>query len=165
MYLLLSNFQQGDHFTFQYPISVILLDGSIVEVNDNGELEDILNGCNNTIDGEIIESYLTNGNWYVGYFFNGDINTTDYCDYALSFFENNTILISDGNVNYYGEWDTIEINDVYYLDLNFDTYPLNELNNDWLIIEASMEIMGMERVIDLNTVDVLILSRELSSGC
>ena len=165
MYVLLSNLQEGDHITFQYPISVILLDGSVVEIDNNDELEDILNGCNDEIDDEVIKSYLTSGSWYVGYFFSGENNTTNYCDYALSFFENKTVLISDGNVNYYGEWNTEEINDVHYLNLNFETYPLNELNNDWLIIEASMEIMGMERVNDLNTVDVLIFSREPSSDC
>jgi len=165
MYLLLSNLQEGDHITFQYPISVILLDGTIVEINSNDELEAILNECSDTIDDEVIESYLTNGSWYVGYFFNGEINTTHYCEYALSFFENNTVLINDGNVNYYGEWNTIVINDVYYLHLNFETFPLSEFNNDWLIIEASMEIMGLERVKDLNTVDVLIFSREPSSDC
>lgn len=165
MYLLLSNLQEGDHITFQYPISVILLDGSIVEINNNDELETLLNNCIDSIDDEVIESYLTNGNWYVGYYFNGEINTTVYCEYVISFFENNTILISDGNVNYYGEWNTQEMDDVYYLNLNFDTYPLDELNNDWLIIDASMELMGLERVTDLNTVDVLILSREPSSDC
>ena len=165
MYLLLSNLQEGDYITLQYPISVVLLDGTIVEINSNDELETILNGCSETIDDEVIKSYLTNGSWYVGYFFNGEINTTDYCEYALSFFENKTILISDGNVNYYGEWNTLEIEDVYYLYLNFETYPLEELNNDWLIIETSMELMVLERVIDMNTVDVLIFSREPSSDC
>jgi hypothetical protein len=165
MYLLLSNLQEGDHITFQYPISVILLDGSVVEINNNDELEVILDDCSDTINEDVIESYLTNGNWYVGYFFNGEINTTDYCEYVLSFFENKTVLISDGNVNYYGEWIILENDGVYYLNLNFDTYPLEELNNEWLIIEASIEIMGLERVIDLNTVDVLIFSREPSSDC
>jgi hypothetical protein len=165
MYLLLSNLQEGEHITFQYPISVILLDGTIVEVNSNDELEAILNGCSETIDDEVIKSYLINGNWYVGYFFNGEINTTSYCEYVFSFFENKTVLISDGNVNYYGEWNTLEIDGAYYLNLNFETYPLEELNNDWLIIEASMEIMGLERVIELNTVDVLIFSRDPSSDC
>jgi hypothetical protein len=165
LYLLLSNLQEGDHITFQYPVSVILLDGSIVEVSSNEELEAILRGCSDTIDDEVIESYLTNGNWHVGYFFNGEINTADYCEYVLSFFENNTILITDGNVNYFGEWNIIEIEGVYYLNLSFDSYPLDELNNEWLIIEVSMDIMGLERVIDLNMVDVLIFSREPSTDC
>ena len=120
----------------------------------------MLNECTDTIDDEVIKSYLTNGIWYVGYFFNGEINTTNYCEYTLSFFENKTILISDGNVNNFGEWNTLDIDGVYYLYLNFETDPL-----EWLIIEASLEIMGLERVIDLNTVDVLIFSREPSSDC
>jgi len=164
-YLLMSNLADGDIISIQYPISVILIDGSIVEINSNDELESILTECDDTIDDTVIESYLTNGIWYVGYFFNGEINTTNYCEFELTYFVNHSVLATNGNSNYYGEWNTIEVDGVYYLQLNFVEFPFDEFTNEWLIIEASMDIMVLEKLRNFNAVDVLLFSREASSDC
>jgi hypothetical protein len=164
-YLLLSNLEEGEYISIQYPISVIFLDGSVVEINSNEELEIILSECDDSIDESIIESYLITDTWYVGYFFNGEVNTTNYCEFVLTFSTDQSVMATNGGTNYYGEWNTIEIEGIYYLQFDFIEFPFDEFTGDWLIIEASLEIIGLEKLRNFNMVDVLLFSRVPSSDC
>lgn len=164
---LLLSLEPGTYIAIQFPISVVLKDGTIVEVNSNAELVTLISGCSSNNGGlpSGFEAILTSGSWFVTYFFDDKDETSDFAGYEFTFNTDNTAkAVSSANtVN--GTWSLTNSNTP---DLNLffgNTSPFDELDEDWDIIEATQDIIKLKHVSGGNGgVDFLTYERTPNGG-
>lgn len=168
----LFNFLQGlgpnDFISLDFPISVILADGSTAEVNSNQQLQTLIADCvanTNTdpIDISQFEEDLTTGNWYVEYFFDDYDETDNYAGYEFNFALDGSALAIKSGITTTGTWALV--ND-FKFDLFFGTNePLDELDEDWEILETTAEIIKLKHISGSDgSVDFLTFGRNPNTG-
>lgn len=166
LYLLLFGLDETDLIGIDFPISLILENGSSAEVNSNQELESILTNanCNDTELGDFEEN-LTTGSWYITYYFDDYDETGDFDSYEFTFAANNTAQASNGANTVPGTWNLLAGSSPE-LELYFGTNPpFDELDDDWEIIEATSETLRLRHVSGGNgSVDYLTFERNPNSG-
>ncbi len=161
LFTFLSTMSNTQIISIQYPISVILDDGSTIQVNSDEELEAIIINCdNNNSEPTELNTILTNDSWYVSYFFDDTDETSDFCEFEFTFNENGTVIATNGSDTVDGVWATGIDSGISYVELDFGTdIPFDELNDDWDVLNASMleielkDISGGNGGIDLLTLD------------
>ncbi|PKA83522.1 hypothetical protein ATE92_1677 [Ulvibacter sp. MAR_2010_11] len=104
-------------------------------------------GGNNEEVNNLIE-ILTTGIWYVNlYNDNGTDETCDYVAYEFTYFLNGTATATTETSTITGFW-AVENSNGLELVLNFDNggsgSPLGDLNDDWSVIEATLDIIRLE---------------------
>lgn len=149
----LFGFLQGlgpnDYISLDFPISVILADGSTSEVNSNQQLQTLILDCvantdTDPIDISQFEEDLTTGVWYVEYFFDDYDETDNYAGYEFTFAVDGTAQAVKSGNTVAGTWALV---DDFKLDLFFGTNaPLDELDEDWEILEATSEIIKLKHI-------------------
>lgn len=157
-----------DFISLNFPISVTLYDGSTVEVSSNQQLQTLIADCiantnNNTIDISQFEEDLTTGIWYINYFFDDYDETNNYADYEFTFALDGSAAAVKAGVTVNGAWALV---DDFKLDLFFGTNaPLDELDEDWEILEASAEIIKLKHISGSDgSIDYLTFGREPNTG-
>lgn len=151
LYLFLFSLDENDIVSIRFPISVILQDGSTIEVANNQELEDLLTNANcddSDDDGGVsdFEENLTTGSWYVTYFFDDFDETSDFEGYQFSFATNNTAQATNGSNTVNGTWN-VTSSSTPDLKLFFgNNDPFDELDEDWEILEATSEIIRLKHI-------------------
>jgi hypothetical protein len=170
LYQFLSNIGDDDFFSIDYPINVILQDGTVVQVNSNSELEDQIEACENSsgggdpIDPTVFEQNLTTGVWYITYFFDDFDETSNYNGYEFTFQTDNTAQATNGTNTVPGTW-MFEGGNTPDLTLFFGTTdPFDELDDDWDIIEATNEIIRLRDVSGDGSIDYLTFERTPATG-
>jgi hypothetical protein len=91
---------------------------------------------------------LTNGDWYVTYYFDDTDDTADFADYVFNFASNNTATATDTSGTTNGSWSTGSGDETdLELNLNFGTgIPLDELADDWDVLEVTNEIIRLKDI-------------------
>lgn len=106
--------------------------------------------CNNTggFDDTELVNALTTGEWYITYFFDDTDETIDFIDYVFNFDSNNTATATDTNGTNNGNWSTAAGDETdLALILNFGTsIPLDELADDWDVLEVTNDIIRLKDV-------------------
>lgn len=168
LYAFLKNLGPDIFISFDFPISVILEDGSTTEVNSNQELQTLItdcvaNGGGDPIDISQFEEDLTTGVWYVDYFFDDYDETDNYTGYEFSFALDGTAQTVKAGVTTAGTWALV---DDFKFDLFFGTNsPLDELDEDWEILEATAEIIKLKHISGSDgSTDFLTFSRNPNTG-
>ena len=90
-------------------------------------------------DDTALVNVLTNGDWYITYFFDDTDETSDFAAYVFNFATNNTATATDDAGVTNGSWSTTS-GDSTDLGLILDfgtTDPLEELMDDWDVLEAT----------------------------
>jgi hypothetical protein len=117
-----------------------------LRIGDDDELE-FKNNCsgNGNVDDSALVNALTNGDWYVTYFFDDTDETADFADYVFNFASDNTATATDSNGTVNGIWSTSSGDTTpLALNLNFgSTFPLEELQEDWDVIEVTDDIIRL----------------------
>jgi len=166
LFLFLSTLNPTDFISIDFPISVELEDGYVVEVNSNEELESLINNCedNGNTDTSELEEYLTTNTWYVNYFFNENDETSNYCEYGFNFDVDGTVSASSGNNEVNGTWDVIVDDNDLKLVLYFGTtVPFDELNDDWKVLTASINEIELNDISGGNGgTDLLTFNRDVT---
>ena len=91
------------------------------------------------------EEVITAGVWHVSYFFRDQDETEDYEDFDFTFNNNGTVTITGGGPSS-GSWDlSIDDGDLE-LDLNFSSSALDELSEDWTIMEYTETTIKLQKV-------------------
>lgn len=120
-----------------------------LRIGDDDELE-FKNSCsgNGNVDDSTLVSALTNGDWYITYFFDDTDETTDFADYIFNFAPNNTATATNMSGTINGSWSTTSGDDTELgLNLNFGTsIPLDELADDWDVLEVTNDILRLRDV-------------------
>ena len=168
LFLFLSGLTPGSTVAIDFPISVILQDGSIVEVNSNTELATLISNCASGGGNQVpsnLEDILTTGSWFVTYFFDDVEETSNYAGYEFNFNTDNTALANNGTNNVNGTW-SLTGSSTPDLNLFFGTTnPFDELDEDWDIIEATNDIIRLKHISGGNgDVDFLTYERTPNTG-
>ncbi|WP_131459894.1 hypothetical protein [Aequorivita vladivostokensis] len=157
-----------DFISIDFPITVQLEDGSSVEVNTNQQLQALIVDCvantnEDPIDISQFEEDLTTGIWYVDYFFDDYDETDNYAGYEFTFALDGTAQSVKSGVVISGTWALVEN---FKLDLFFgSSVPLNELDEDWEIIEANAEFIKLKHISGSDgSIDYLTFGREPNTG-
>lgn len=108
--------------------------------------------CDNTDnpvvdDGQVNES-LVSGSWRVTYYFSDQDETGDFNGYSFTFNDNGTATATKNSSPVNGFWSTEKSsNGTVELTLNFGlSSPLDELQEDWKILESSDVRIKLEHV-------------------
>lgn len=145
---LLLSLDPGTYIALQFPISVVLQDGTIVQVNSNAELVTLISDCSSNGGGfpSDFETILTTGSWFVTYFFDDQDETGDFASYEFTFNADNTAQAVGTANSVNGTWSLTNSNTP---DLNLffgNTAPFDELDEDWDIIEATQDIIKLKHI-------------------
>lgn len=136
-----------------YPISVTNSGGQNVVINSNSELEsfleDSIDDCDDDVGGwnPTFTSVLTTGNWYVSYFEeDGVVDTSDYNGFNFTYFGNSNIEVTKNSITTLGTWSTYIDGGFNKLNLTFVNPDLDELEEDWIILEYNLNIIRLKHV-------------------
>ncbi|MCK8479696.1 hypothetical protein [Psychroserpens algicola] len=101
-----------------------------------------------SIDDTALVNALTNGDWYVTYFFDDTDETLDFADYVFNFASDNSATATDMSGVTNGSWSTSSGDDTdIELNLNFGTsIPLDELAEDWDVLEVTNDIIRLKDI-------------------
>jgi len=114
-------------------------------------------------DNKSIETTLGQGSWKVSYFFDKADETSDFDGYSFLFNEDNKVIATKNALSVPGSWDTESSSDgdtKLYLDFGTNT-ALEELNEDWIVIEYSPGRVSLEHESGgSGDIDTLILERK-----
>ena len=164
---LLLSLDPGTYIALQFPINVVLQNGTIVEVNSNAELVTLISGCSSNGGGypSNFETILTSGSWFVTYFFDDVDETSDFAGYEFTFAADNTAQSVGISNTVDGTWSLTGSN-TPDLNLFFGTNaPFDELDEDWDIIEATQDIIKLKHISGGDgSVDFLTFERTPNGG-
>lgn len=147
-----------DAVTLNYPVSFTAPDGTVTSINNNDQLETAIDNftdeCLATVDpgpgpgpDPTFDDIITDGTWYVSYFFRDQDDTDDYENFDFTFNANGTITITiTGSGGSTGTWATFTDSGDFELDLTFTASALDELAEDWTVIDYSEDIIKLQKV-------------------
>lgn len=154
LFNFLSNTNSSTLLAVVFPISVTNSNGQNVVINNNSELENFIEdsisdcdddsngGSNNTTLTEI----FTSGTWYISYFFD-DVDETNYFNgYNFTFNSNGTSLAVKNSNTINGTWNIYNDGGTEKIVLSFDGSLLDEIEDDWRIIEYTPTLVKLKHV-------------------
>lgn len=145
----LNNLGNNVFIAINYPISVVNSNGQTVVITSNNQLEnfieDSIGVCNNS-PGNIddLSTILTSGTWFVSYYFEDDDETTDYAGYVFTFNGAGTISVLKSGNTTSGTWSNFLDSGVQKLDLTFSDDNLDDLEEDWRVIEYNANLIKLK---------------------
>lgn len=153
-YNFIENLDDNEFIAINYPISIVDSNGNNVVINSNNQLEDIIeesiDDCDDNSGGggnATFSNVITNGTWYISYFFEDDDNeTSDYLGYNFTFSVTGTITVVKASATTNGSWSNYIDSGDDILDLNFNDSNLDELEEDWEITEYSSTVIKLKHV-------------------
>ena len=181
LFNLLSSLDEGVYVAIEYPISVILADGSQVTVTSNAQLEGLIESCEDTLPDpptpSELEAILTTDSWFVSFFFDDEDETYEFAGFEFVFNTDGSATASNGVINEPGTWSiSTSSSGNLKLILDFgDEDPLDELDEDWRVLDFSNELIRLKDDDDLlsfsrtpntggNSGDALLLSDTMIDG-
>lgn len=103
---------------------------------------------NNSIDDSALVNSLTTGDWYITYFYDDSDETSDFQDFVFNFASDKTVTATDANGTTNGYWSSTSGDETDLgLNINLGTSsPLEELADDWDVLEVTNEIIRLKDV-------------------
>jgi len=153
MFLFFNNLSDDDLVGFEFPLFLFQFDGSVIEVNDNIELEEsieeLIDVCDEGDNQNQLEVFLTEGEWLITFFEDTADVSIAFNDFVLIFNPDETILAeAELGENIEGEWKVNFRDDKqsFTLEFDFDTDepPLVWLDEEWGIVESSETRIALE---------------------
>ncbi|WMI67957.1 LamG domain-containing protein [Mangrovimonas sp. YM274] len=152
--------------SLNYPISMVMANGNVVEVSSNDALleaiENAASSCNDDSCLEVdVDSYLTNCYWEVESYNGSD----DFGSLKVYFEENGSLSIEDGDttVAIAGSWQTSTSDQGVIVTLSELTAFSDDLEGNWLVVACSDEQLELEQVIG-DTQTTIVLEQECEEG-
>jgi hypothetical protein len=155
-YNFIENLDDNEFIAINYPISLVDSNGNNVVINSNSQLEEIIeesiDDCDDNSGGggggsANFSDVITNGTWYISYFFEDDDNeTSDYIGYNFTFSATGTITVVKASTTTTGSWSNYIDSGDDIMDLNFNDSNLDELEEDWEITEYSSTVIKLKHV-------------------
>ena len=135
-----------------YPISVTNSMSTVIVISNNNQLEDFIEDSIDDCDDPstptpAFVSVLTSGTWRVTYYFDDDDDeTSDYLGYNFTFNPNLSTLVEKNSVTSSGTWSNYMDSGDNKLDLLFSDDNLDELEEDWKILEYTSTVIRLRDV-------------------
>lgn len=159
--------QPGIYVAIDYPMSVIV-NGQTIEVNSNQELSTAIAQADCNSGGSSIsefENIITTGVWYVTYYFDDFDETGDFAEYEFNFASDGTAGATNTSGTTPGTWNYYVDSGVDKVDLFFGTVsPLDELDEDWEILEATQDIIRLRHESGDGSLDYVTYERNPYTG-
>jgi hypothetical protein len=96
---------------------------------------------------KVASNYVNEGKWKVSSFREEDKDETSHFDgYVFVFNTDNTVTATKGNSSEKGTWSTGTDDSKTKMNINFSTAPLNELSEDWTIVNGSKSSIELKHV-------------------
>jgi hypothetical protein len=149
LFNFLANLGSNVFVAINYPIEAVNSNGQTVVINSNNELEnfidDSIDDCDDDNSGgsggsgnQAFTDVLISGTWYITYFTDDNNNETSYFNgYNFTFNNNGTTTAVKIGVTTNGTWSTYIDSGENKFELSFDGVTLDEIEDDWRIIEFS----------------------------
>lgn len=149
LFNFLNNLGSNVFVAINYPISAVNSNGQTIVINSNNELEnfidDSIDDCDDDNSGgsggsgnAAFTTVLTTGTWYISYYYEDDDDETDdFTGYTFTFNSNGTSTALRSGITTSGTWSTFVDSGQNKLDLIFNGTDLDEIEDDWRIIEFS----------------------------
>ena len=148
---LFESLEDEDFISFNFPLTLLLLDGTVVIVNDNDALEDLIedeaDDCDedddndyndDDIDDTELKAILIEGEWAITYFFDDIDETASFNGYTFTFFEDESAIAKKDGIETEGHWESYGDDGSLEIELNFGSEsPLDELEEDWGVVSFS----------------------------
>jgi hypothetical protein len=140
LYNFVENLTAGEIVGIVFPVILTKTMGGTVIVNTNAELEVAINTAIDEciIPGPtpfVLSDVLTSGTWYISYFYDDNDETYYYNGYNFTFNANGTSTAIKVTTTIIGDWDINSEMSYQKLDLDFDGSALDELDEDWKVLE------------------------------
>ncbi|BAO55394.1 hypothetical protein NMS_1385 [Nonlabens marinus S1-08] len=155
LYDFIDDLDEDDLVGFDFPISIIISDGSEIVVNNFNELEQAIDNYEDDCDEDDdydyndddcddcttsgFESILTNcADWTVEELELDDVDLEDqYVDYIFSFESNGTITVTNNGNTIAGTWSTSGTGN--NISFNINIPDLTDFNRSWILHEIEQE--------------------------
>ncbi len=171
LFVFLSSLDTGTYIALDFPIIVVLADGSNVTVTSNAQLQGLIESCEDVVTDPPspldLEAVLTTDSWFVSLFFDDVDETYEFEGYEFFFNTDGSASATNGIITETGTWSVTTSSDgELKLILDFGlVIPFDELEDDWNVIEFSEELI---RLFDVSggdgSTDYLTFSRTPSTG-
>lgn len=141
-----------DAVTFIYPMPFSTPNGTSITIENNSQLESTIDSYTDDCTGVIpnpnpvFDDVITQGTWYVSYFFRDFDQTDDYEDFDFTFLDNGTASVSGGSSPITGTWNSYEDSGQLEVVFTFSSSALEELEEDWDVTEFSETLIKMRHV-------------------
>lgn len=152
LFTFLSSLDEGTYVALDFPIAVVLADGSNVTVTSNAQLQGLIESCEDiVIDPPApleLETVLTTDSWYISFFFNGDDETPAFADYEFVFNSDGTATATNSSTTEPGTWsiNTSGSSQIMRLILDFGNEdPLGGLEEDWKVTDYSNDLIRLTK--------------------
>jgi hypothetical protein len=158
LFKFLDGLEDNVYVSLDFPVTLILSDGSKIIASNNKELEDIIDNAkeecdedddndfdDDDIDDTEFKAFITSGKWKVTSYVDGNTNSDAFDGIEFSFNEDGYILASDGIETAEGEWESYGDSGVLEIDLDFDSIePYKDLNEEWQVISYTNSRINLE---------------------
>ncbi len=160
LHYFFKEFEDDEVASINFPITVVLSDGSEYVVNDHDELENLIDAAkddcdedddndynDDDVDDSDLRQVLVDGLWEVTKFMDEEDETAIFDGFVFDFLENGVVEVSKNGQGYRGEWTTYGDEGTLELELFFgDEYPLAEIVDDWDLIEFDGNIIKLKDI-------------------
>lgn len=154
LFNFLANLSGNTFVAISYPISATNSNGQTIVINSNSQLEDFIedsiDDCDDNSGGGSnpdFSNVITSGTWYISYFQeDDDIETDDFAGYNFTFASNGTSIAVKNAATINGTWNQFVDSGQNKLELTFNGDDLDDLEEDWRIIEFSTTVIKLKHV-------------------
>lgn len=146
LYNFLENLTNNVFVAVNYPISAINSNGQTVSLHTNSELENFIENsiddCSSSTPGggsapNLTDVLTASGTWRITYFYDDADETSHFYGYNFMFHTNGTVVAVKYSTTINGNWNTYINSGETKLNLNFEGSTLEEIEDDWRVIEFS----------------------------
>ncbi|WP_290804707.1 hypothetical protein [Flavobacterium sp.] len=144
-----NNLEDTMYVGINYPISITNSNGQNIVITSNEMLEEAIEEaimeCN--VSGLTLESVITDGTWYISYFFKNNVDqTTDFEGYNLTFFINGDMNVAGNGNDLDGGWEINSNASERKLEIELDGDLLLDLEEKWKVIEYTTTYVKLRLV-------------------
>ncbi len=134
-----------------YPISISSSDNQNNVITSNSELENFIENsiddCDDTpVNSTEFTTLLTSGTWRISYFYDDVDDTSSYSGFNFAFQTNGNVIATKNAISTNGTWSRYLDSSSYKFVLGFDGEALNEIEEDWKIIEFTGTILKLKHI-------------------
>jgi len=147
-YSIIDDLEDEDLVSINFPLTVILSDGTEQTITNNAILQDVIDTAEGTCDedddndfddddvsDDEIRELLLDGTWAISSFLDGEDKTQIYSDYEFSFFVDDLAIARKDNEDLQGEWETYGDAGIIEFEWDFEEVAeLEGLEKDWTVV-------------------------------
>ncbi len=163
LFYFLDDLDEADIVNINFPITVILSDGTEVSIPNLDALEEIIDDvkddcdedddydyndddCDNCSTDQLADFLTGCDGWYVKELERNDVDLDQqYTGYTFAFLADGTITVSTSTESFSGSWESSGTGNAIIVTLNIPDLP--DFNDDWMLHELDQE--GNELEVDL----------------